>query len=216
MKLTTTVILGTMVAAALVIAAWVAVFHGPLSDNANDWSAFGGYFGGILSPLIAALALIAFLHTIKQQQVQIEQLKRQGTKEDLWRVIEKIEKDFEIALRRYPIKLHTSGQIYEYSGFDVAFDISFVDYQKVMINTDDVVKSIEGRETFPRDDPGILAIEMFGMAAGHINQLRIYVEKYAEVAGNNSMTKYFQRKYKIPFERFVERGYLKETWRTEI
>ena len=215
MKLTTTVIFGTLVGATLVVAPWVAVFHGPLSNNASDWSAFGGYLGGILSPLVAAFALIALLHTINQQQEQIEQLKRQGTKEDLWRVIEKIEKDFEIALRCYPIKLNISGKVYEYSGFDVAFNITFMDYQKVMVNRVDVEKSIDGKEIIPRDDPVILAYEMFGMAAGHLNQLRIYVEKYAETAGNNGMPKYFQRKYKIPYERFVERGYLKETWRIE-
>ena len=215
MKLTTTVIVGTLVGAALVVAPWVAVFHGPLSNNAGDWSAFGGYLGGVLSPLIAAFALIALLHTIKQQQGQIEQLMRQGTKEDLWRVIEKIEKDFETALRRYPIKVNISGQVYEYSGLDVAFNITFMEYPKVMVNQADVEKSLEEKESLPRDDPGCHAFEMFAMAAGHLNQLRIYVEKYAETAGNNGMSKYFQRKYKIPYERFVERGYLKETWRIE-
>jgi hypothetical protein len=87
-----------------------------------------------------------------------------------------------------------------------------MNYDKVMINQSDVEKSIEGKEFIPRDDPHIHAFEMFGMAAGHLNQLRIYVEKYAEIAGSNAMLKYFQRKYKIPYQRFVERGYLKEAW----
>lgn len=217
MKLTTTtIIVGILIATALVVAPWAVVFHGSWSSNTSDWSSFGSYFGGVLSPLIAAFALIALLHTIKQQQEQIEQLKRQGAKEDIWRVIEKIEKDFEIVLRRYPIKANIAGRVYEYSGLDVAFNITFIEYPKVMVNQADVEASLGEKESIPRDNPAFHAYEMFAMAAGHLNQLRIYVEKYAEIAGNNGVSKYFQRKYKIPYERFVERGYLKKTWNVEI
>lgn len=212
MKLTTTVLVGTLLGAALALAPWAMVFHGPLSNSASDRAAFGGYLGGVLSPLIAAFALIALLRTIEQQQIQIEQLQRQGAKEDIWRVIEKIENDFEAVLRRHPIKANYGGRVYEYSGLDVVFNITFMEYDQVMLNKADVEKSFEGKEHIPRDDPHIYAFEMFGMAAGHLNQLRLYVEKYAEIAGSNAMSKYFQRKYKIPYQRFVERGYLEETW----
>jgi hypothetical protein len=38
-----------------------------LSNDADDWSKFGAYFGGSLSPILAFLALIALLYSIQYQ-----------------------------------------------------------------------------------------------------------------------------------------------------
>lgn len=212
MKISTFLLLGTLVGVVIVLVPWVLTFHGALSEQTADWSAFGGYFGGVLSPIIATLALIAFLKTIKQQEAQIESLREQSVKEDIWRAIEKIEKDFEVSLRRYPIKIHTKDNTYELSGFDLAFNATAVEYKQAMVNTAELLKALEEKNGIDRHDARLLGCEMFSIAAGELNQLRIFVEKYDEVAGNNAMTKYFQRKYKVPYARFVERGYLDKLW----
>ena len=72
---------------------------------------------------------------------------------------------------------------------------------------------MEGKDHIAPVDNNLLAFEMFASAAGELNQLRIYVEKYSEIAKDNTITKYFQRKYKVPYARFVERGFLKEVWK---
>ena len=215
MKITTAFFVAILVGIALVIVPWVVMFYGSLSSKPADWAAFGDYFGGVLSPLIAAFGLVALLHTIRQQGMEIKLLRDQNVKDDIWRVIEKIEKDFEDVLKRYPINVHTSGQIQKHSGLDIAFNLTAIEYKQVMVNEADILSYTEGKEGVPSDDSNVLAYEMFASAAGHLNQLRIYVEKYSEIAGSNVMTKYFQRKYKVPYGRFVERGYLKEAWHTE-
>jgi hypothetical protein len=45
------------------------------------------------------------------------------------------------------------------------------------------------------------------MAAGHLNQLGQYVEAYGEVTNTNALAKYFERKYKLAFDRFIEAGF---------
>ena len=217
MKITTALFVAMLVGIILITAPWAFIFHASLSSNTADWAAFGDYIGGVLSPLIAAFALIAFLRTISQQETQIKLLLDQYVKDDIWRVIEKVEKDFETALMRYPIKVHTAGKIQEYSGFDIVFNpTAAIESQQVMVNEAELLLYMKVQKEVPTNDPKLLAYEMFSLAAGQLNQLRIYVERHSEFAGSNAMKKYFQRKYKVPYERFVERGYLKEPWRTEI
>lgn len=45
----------------------------PLSDNPADWAAVGTYFGGILNPLLAFLAFIGILYTVRTQAHMVEQ-----------------------------------------------------------------------------------------------------------------------------------------------
>ncbi len=64
--------------AAVAVALLVAVvvyrisFSGDLSVSSNDWSAFGSYIGGIFSPLISFLTLLAILKTIGLQKKLLE------------------------------------------------------------------------------------------------------------------------------------------------
>lgn len=118
---------------------------------------------------------------------------------------------------RYPIKVHVAGQTREYSGLDIVFNPTvIIESKQVMVSEADFLLYMKEQKAISTNDPKLLAYEMFSLAAGQLNQLRIYVEKHSEFAGSNAMKKYFQRKYKVPYERFVERGYLKEPWSTEI
>jgi uncharacterized membrane protein len=48
------------------------VFGAQLSTDPNYWSAFGTYFGGIFSPLVSFVTLVAILKTIKLQSTLLE------------------------------------------------------------------------------------------------------------------------------------------------
>ncbi len=52
----------------LVLYFYRSVFSGEISANANDWSVFGTYVGGVLGPVISFVALIGLLVTAKLQR----------------------------------------------------------------------------------------------------------------------------------------------------
>lgn len=213
MKIIPALFVAILVSIVLVVLPWVAIFSGSLSNAPADWAAFGDYFGGTLSPLIAAFGLVALLHTIRQQGVEITLLRKQNAKDDIWRVIEKVEKDFEYVLTRYPIKIHYGEQIREYSGLDIAFNpTAAIEYKQIMMTSDELLNYVQDKNGVPSSNSKIIAYETFALASGHLNQLRIYVEEYSEIAEHNVIKKYFHRKYKVPYERFLERGYIKDVW----
>lgn len=216
MKLITVALAVVAGIVALVLWPWVMTFHGPLSPNPSDWGIFGDYVNGAISPLVGALAFIALLYTVKQQQIQIEQLSRNAEREATFEIIRCIEEDFSEALELYPVILVVEGRRIEYSGKEVVFNPTFKEYKQAILNQEDITKIAQESTAIPRDDWRIPAFEMFGLAAGHLNQLRIYVEHYDALAKNNLMSKYYQRKYRVPYRRFVERGVLKTPWETNL
>ncbi len=67
------IVLKTSIAVVLISLLIAIVFYrrafpGPLSFSSNDWSAFGSFFGGVFSPLVAFVTLIALLKTIRLQR----------------------------------------------------------------------------------------------------------------------------------------------------
>jgi uncharacterized membrane protein len=61
----------SVIAALCIACLYFWIFHGSLSSSAVEWSAFGEYFGGVLGPVIAFLALVVLVMTL---QHQIEEL----------------------------------------------------------------------------------------------------------------------------------------------
>ncbi|WAT31782.1 hypothetical protein [Pseudomonas sp. GXZC] len=62
---------------------YLATFDGGVSNDPNKWAAFGSFFGGVFSPLVSVVTLVALLKTIRlQQQTMLSQ------KSDSERVIE--------------------------------------------------------------------------------------------------------------------------------
>lgn len=45
-------------------------FHGPLSDQADDWGQFGDYVGGVLNPLLSFCAFAGLLVTLRAQNAE--------------------------------------------------------------------------------------------------------------------------------------------------
>jgi hypothetical protein len=61
-------------ASTLVVAGaiYLSIFRYGLSTDPNNWSAFGSFFGGIFSPLVAGVTLVALLKTIVVQREMID------------------------------------------------------------------------------------------------------------------------------------------------
>lgn len=60
-------------------------FHGELSNDNAKWGTFGDFMGGTLNPIFALLSLLAIIHTIRIQTIELE-LSRQelaDTREEL-------------------------------------------------------------------------------------------------------------------------------------
>jgi hypothetical protein len=68
------------------------------------------------------------------------------------------------------------------------------------------LSSLETEYSYFSDE--IRLFETFGVAAGHLNQLRLYVNKHHELSKTNVLSKYYSRKYKTANLRLISTGYL--------
>ena len=116
----------------LVLIPWVTTFYNSFSTLPEDLSYFGSYFGGVFSSLVAALALIALIYTINQQNKQIQILNSKETKSDILNALNKLEKDFESALEGKAVIIESNGGSYKPFLRDALFKLSFIEYKKVI------------------------------------------------------------------------------------
>lgn len=65
-------IAGLLASLAVSVYCYRQVFGAKFSTDPNYWSAFGTYFGGIFSPLVSFVTLVAILKTIKLQSTLLE------------------------------------------------------------------------------------------------------------------------------------------------
>lgn len=200
-------------AGAAVTLPWIIVFGDEIiSRKPSEWAYFGDYFGGTLSSLISALALIALLVNLKQQQTQISHLKRQMAKEDMIKAIDRLEMDFDSLLSKDAITLNGDDGSTTINARDVLFSVSFQSYKEVLINEAEFIGSIDESASAHRDDSRVKVFEMFSLAAGELNQIRIYAEELEKLTGNNVLSRYYHRKYKTAYERLLEKGILSKQW----
>ena len=80
MRVERTLITTALVAFALTIGAWLFTFwSAKVTADPNDWSAFGSFLGGVLSPILAFTSFVGLLLTLQQQRaatkLTIEQAK---------------------------------------------------------------------------------------------------------------------------------------------
>jgi hypothetical protein len=65
------------VAVSVPVLSWLLMFYdSQWSPNSSDWSNFGSFIGGTLSPILAFASFLAILVTIKLQQAKNNQEKR--------------------------------------------------------------------------------------------------------------------------------------------
>lgn len=208
-KLTRNLIIALISGVIIIVTPLLIVFTPQLSVNVNDWSALGAYVGGLLSPYIAALALLGLISTIKQQAKEISILEKHNQCNQLELIIHKIESDFKTDLSNTDLNLEIKGKKIEgYSCLDPLCNIAFPDWGEVIPNFDDLheVKKydLEGQE--------IKLFGLYGSAGGNLNQLRIYVDKHEKLSGSNTLSKYYKRKYKTPHQRLFDKGFIIKAW----
>lgn len=87
-----------IVGALLVVLGSAAVFFIalgklPAQINANDWSLFGAYFGGVAGPLLAFVTVMGLAFTLLMQNRQIEQVSENNLKDQHVRMLIEIGHD---------------------------------------------------------------------------------------------------------------------------
>lgn len=75
-----------------------------LSDQHQAWANFGGYFGGVLSPIFSALAFIGIWLTYRAQQTQLRFAEKRSTIDELQRLLSTTAAAIELTLT-HPIQL---------------------------------------------------------------------------------------------------------------
>lgn len=107
---------------------WMHFGANQLSQNPSDWGLFGDFIGGVTNPLLSLFALLSLLLTLNvqskqlivareqldhQQQSareQLAQLRLQGKKDDLYRVLQVLEARLE-RLYREPLYIPNNAQL---------------------------------------------------------------------------------------------------------
>ncbi|GHC17065.1 hypothetical protein [Aidingimonas halophila] len=200
------------VATLLVGGLWFWLFEGSQLGEltSHEVESFAIYFGGIMTPFIAFLSLVAFLRTLHQQQEQIEELRRQARKSELRRMIEQVDHDFESHMKSIVIDAPQLGD--NITAHEIISNILIPKWhwERVLLEKWELEKDAVENVQEP-DMHLIWLFHGFGVGAGHLNQLRLYVKEHDDIVSNNMMTKYYARKHNVAFERFKERGWLTET-----
>ena len=79
MKPERNIVIAAVVACAVPLALWLWVFWTPsLSDNHAEWSEFGRFLGGVLSPTLAFTSFLGLLATIREQREVAKAHKQQA------------------------------------------------------------------------------------------------------------------------------------------
>ena len=193
----------------LIIIPWVLNFwDNSISINPDKWGVFGDYIGGTLATVASIFSLFALLQTLKSQQKQIEFMQKQNLEKDTQHSIDRLEKDLVNTLNRYPILIQRrNGVEQQISGYDTLFNLT-INYQQIIPRKDSICLT----ETYSTSDPKVLMFEMFGLAAGELNQIRKHCIFLEEISTNNILSSYYHRKYKIPYQRLLDMGYLEKNW----
>ena len=87
-------------------------------------------------------------------------------------------------------------------------NIAFPDWGEVIPNFGDLREG----EKYDLEEQKIKLFGLYGSAGGNLNQLRIYVDKHEKLSGSNTLSKYYKRKYKTPYKRLLNKGFITKDW----
>jgi hypothetical protein len=184
----------TLIAFLVVLTPYLLKFNLQFSENSQDWANFGSYVGGALSPIIATLALFGLGLSIyhQQKQMNINQIESS---------IRNIESDFISGLKSTSVTIKDR----QFTCYEVLTALDFPCWKEVIPHKD----AIDSEKSYDYFNDELRLFEVFGVAAGNLNQLRLYANKHEEVSKTNILSKYYARKYKVASLRFTEMGHLK-------
>lgn len=102
MKLIISLIVGALLACAVPVGLWVSNFqHLPLASSSGEWSNFGSYLGGVLSPVLAFLSFIGLLLAFNAQRKEAARLKNESDDLNYFNhAVKSLERAYEALLTR--------------------------------------------------------------------------------------------------------------------
>lgn len=198
--------------------------HLSYSGKTSDWELFASYFSNISTPLISALAVLAFVFTHKQQQEIIEQQNltiknNQSTanEERTLMVIDRLEADLEkLGKRSFDITVKGKAEVANvYSMLFSPSDGLFAIYNELS----EKVKLLDKVPTvnFTEEEKKLYSLfESVSLAVAAINQIRVHCLLLEEISSHNIYTRYFQRKYKLPWKRILDVKLKDDEWKEPI
>lgn len=96
------VLLGVAIVAVVLIAYVIQFGDRGFSNATTDWAAFGEYVGGTAGGLFGLLAFVAVLMTLRMQQHQLNELKRQASIEEIQRLLASVSRSVDTLLAARP------------------------------------------------------------------------------------------------------------------
>lgn len=204
----------------MVFLPWIFNFYeaGGLSSSPSDWADFGSYVGGTLSSLVSGLALLALLYTISQQHKQIQSLQHRASTEDILKAIDRLERDLDGVLDGINIEVSFDDGNHSISAHDVLFKPSAAVCCKAIPTEQEIKALLNENGDELKIKSLIFLYETFGLAAGAVNQIRLYSEGLKEIeskSGSNILSRYYHRKYNSAYSRLYDRGLLIHKWENE-
>lgn len=227
--MTCLLVITVSVVSLIVIFVWVFfIEETPFWELApEDVEQFAVYFGGVMTPVIAFLSLLAFLrtlaqqqymitqqeHLIEQQKSQLDALKVEAEKEDLFQAIERLDQDIKDITRSRNVQIAAGGSSYEKTMYELLNDIESSDWRKlpewkkfgpreevVMINPD---IGPDSRELLKDWDSAC-------QAAGMLKLLGMHIDSHDRLAKSSALSDYYSKKYQSSYYRLIEKGYLEK------
>ncbi|MBB3190654.1 hypothetical protein [Halomonas cerina] len=229
----------------LILAAllWFWLFEDTHLDMlaADDIVQFAIYYGGVMTPIIALISLMAFLRTLGQQNYLIKQqeeqlknqkeqlkiqeeqlssLKRDAEKTGIFQVVDRLDRDLNELAKSRAVQVKAGKGCHAKTVFDLLKDVGGREWNKLPECKKFGPRQeaiMNGFDIDPEEDESVKAWDTASMAAIMLTNLRLYLEKHDELAENSVLSKYYALKYQTFYYRLARKGYLeKEDMPTEI
>lgn len=192
-----------------------------ISNNVNDWGAFGSYLGGVLGVSISILALSGAVIAIYQQH-RIEQRVTDHTiAADLMRTIERLEDSIDTPLKQLKVKIKypDSGVERDTDTFGIltqATTLPNVIAGVVPKYSDDTAEIVDLlRDTSLSENDRLVKIEayeLFSVTTGKLRFMRDLLINHKSLTPHNAVEIYYKRKYELLIRNLRVAGYPVEVW----
>ncbi|MBB3232901.1 hypothetical protein [Halomonas stenophila] len=188
---------------------------------------FATYFGGIMTPIIAFLSLMAFLRTLgqqqelmaqqeehlKQQQSQLVALENGAKKADLFQVIDRLDQDFEKLTKDKVIRLSRLQGADVATVYDLLNEVGETNWKGAIPDRskfgefgDRIMGSFEESKPDVLEPLSIWRVAY--VAASMLIQLRLYLDEHDRIAGSTALTEYYISKYQVAYYHLADKHYL--------
>jgi len=197
------------------------IFHTQeISNNVNDWGAFGSYLSGAIGAPISILALIGAVVALYQQHKTDIKVNDQAVSLELVRSIERLEETLDNALVKLTISIHYPDlkMNIETDALRVlteTYPQKVIDKLIPKYNSDpDVVikelnlNGLSEKEKYEQ----VRKIEVFSSATGKLRFMKSLLEQHKNLTGHNIVAIYYKKKYKKPVNKLYKAGYPIESW----